>query len=166
MRVLLSLVVCGFLLVMWGSAMRYTPFGPPVRELTRPIERSLGIHQTWPMFGSPPRTTVWLEPKGILDDGERIRLEPLHPIPDPNGVIRRYHRRHKFTRNAVAEKRDYLRAAMVRRYCREAKASGVDLRKIQMDRVTLVTPPPYSEYTPRSTWRAEVKTLETWNCRR
>ncbi len=162
MRALLSLVVSVHLLAMAGSALRYTPVGPPLRELTRPWEQFLGVHQTWPMFGVAPRHTHDLVMRGRLAGGEEVALPELGGRADPQAVLWRYQRRNKLMRNAVSRK--YLRASFVRWQCREAKAAGLPLRQVLMDRVTVATPPPRASGLPRSEWPTKRTHLETWNC--
>jgi len=161
----LVLAVCAHLLIMAGSSLRYTPVGPPLREYTRPFEQALGMHQTWPMFGNPPRTTTWLVMHGVDADGP-VELPQLLDPPDFDGVIWRYQRRHKFVRNALSDKRKYLRAAVVRWYCRQAKAQGHDLHQVVFDKVVVRTPGPYKGDADRHGWREKRETIEAWNCKR
>lgn len=154
------------LLAMTGSALRHTPLGPPIREWTRPWEQFLGVHQTWPMFGVAPRTTLQLEMEGRLGDGTTIDLPGLGGRTDPQGVIWRYSRRNKLMRNATAPSRKYLRASFVRWQCREASAQGLPLREVLMSRTLTDTPRPGSHAGHRSTWRVRSPFLETWNCKR
>jgi len=166
MRALLSLLVCVHLVAMAASALRNLPPGAALREWTRPYERTLGVHQTWPMFGSPPRSTRWLVFHGLTDDGQLVDLPQLLAPPDPESVIWRYQRRNKFLRNATADKRKYLRAAMVRWHCRQGQQAGLDLRQIHIERFTVRTPSPFTDHGPRATWPVHSEIIERWNCRR
>jgi hypothetical protein len=163
-RVLLSLVVAVHLLAMAGSALRYTPVGPPIRELTRPYEQLLGVHQTWPMFGVAPRSTHTLHMSGLTPDGTEVALPSLGADVRLDGVLWRYQRRNKLMRNAVSRKP--LRASFVRWQCRTAAERGVDLAQVVMRRHSVHTPPPTVRGQPRSTWKTETTRLETWNCKR
>lgn len=161
-RVLLSAWVAWHLLAMAGSALRDTPLGA-VRAVTRPYEQLLGVHQTWPMFGTAPRRTHVLRMSGRLDDGTEVPLPATGGEPD-FGPILRFNRRNKFLRNAVSKK--YLRASLVRWQCRTARAQGAPLRQVLMDRETWTTPAPTAQGGMRGTWAHEITHLETWNCKR
>jgi hypothetical protein len=161
-RIVLSLLVVFHGVASVGSVLNETPVGDTIRVVTRPWEKRLGVHQTWPMFGSPPRGTTTLRFIGRRGDGSEVELDVLPGEPDPNGVIWMYERGAKLERNASETKRDYLRGSLFRYACRTN--DGVD--RVRIERVTRRSPKPGStDVGPRDTWKVSSEKLHDWKCR-
>lgn len=162
-RVALSLCIVMHGLAGLANVTRESPAGAALRTMTKPWEKVLGVHQTWPMFVSPPRATSWLTFTGIRADGTEEVLRPLDGEPDVSGVVWVYSRRGKLERNAVADKREYLRTSVVRAEC----AAHPDFTHIRVDRVTQRTPAAWrTGPADRSTWPQSTEALKRWRCRR
>lgn len=164
-RVALSLFVVAHVLAGAANVTRDTPAGEALRTVTKPWEKVLAVHQTWPMFAVPPRSTNWMRVWGEPSAGGP--MVPLHPLPgEPphGGVIWVYARGGKLERNAVAKKRNYLRSSMARALCREHP----ELASIQFERATRHTPPPRfgTSFLPRPDWNVSTTSFETYRCRR
>jgi len=164
-RVALSLFVVVHVLAGAGNVGRDTAPGKALRDLTKPWEKVLAVHQTWPMFAVPPQSTHWMEVTGIRGGGaEPVPLDALPGEPPHDGVVWLYLRAGKLQRNAIAKKRDYLRASITRRMCLE----NPELRAVRFDRASRRTPPPRFgvPFFPRPQWAVERTHLETWNCKK
>ncbi len=165
-RVALSVLVVVHVLAGAANVARDTAPGAAVREWTKPWEKVLGVHQTWPMFAVAPTSTNLLRPRGVpRHGGELVDLPGLLPGEPPmDGVIWVYSRGGKVERNAVAGKRDYLRQSFARYLC----AEHPELKAIRFDRWTRRTPPPRfgRSFLPRPEWVIQDTELETIGCRR
>ena len=162
-RVALSFFVVVHVLAGAANVSRETAPGKALRTLTEPWEKVLAVHQTWPMFSVPPKSTNWLEIHGLpRAGGQRVPFEPLVGEPPHDGVVWVYARAGKLERNAVAKKRDYLRASMTRMLC----AAHPEMKAIHFERATRRTPTPRfgHAFVPRPDWRVTRSKLETWNC--
>lgn len=160
-KLLISAWIVVHLTMMTGSALQ-----AGLQSWTLPYERALGVHQTWPMFVGVPTETRFHRFVGILADGSEVALPDLHGENDPDGVIWRYSRRNKFERNALSQKREYLRTALVRWQCRRAVAEGRPIRQVSVRRVSVQTPEPGASPTPRASWARTEEEQGRWNCPR
>lgn len=164
-KAVLVAVFVAYLLVLVGSALGGTVVTDPLREaLTRPVEKVLGIHQTWPMFEVAPRRTVWLEIEVTRPDGAVERVDYLPGRPDPQGIRATYDRLGKFQRQASSKRRERVRMGIVRWVCRSERAAGRDVAKVQMIKYTSRTPPPGSGRVPRSDFHVRREAFKRWNC--
>ena len=164
LRVLLSIFVVVHGLAGAANVLRDTSGGATLRGVTKPWEKVLAVHQTWPMFAVPPTATHWLELRGLRrDGGPEVPLRLLPGEPPHDGTVWVYARHGKLERNAVAKKRDYLRASFTRVLC----AAHPELKAIRFDRVDRRTPPPAfgAAFRPRPDWPTSRQRLETWNCK-
>ncbi|MEO0602096.1 MAG: hypothetical protein AAF211_11715 [Myxococcota bacterium] len=165
-RVAAYAVLVGYLLVVVGSALGGHPLTDGLRnQVTRPVEKLLGIHQTWPMFATAPRGTRWLELHAERRDGSRAVLDALPGRPDPYGLRITYDRLGKLQRNAAATRRKKLREGLVRWMCRREAAAGRPLRKVQPVRGSTQTPPPGSGRKRREDLFVSHERFGRWNCR-
>lgn len=159
-------VLAVYLLVVIGSALGGNPVTDALRvNVTRPVEKVFGIHQTWPMFAKAPRRTVWLTLHGERADGGRETLDVLPGRPDADGFRATYDRLGKLQRNAAAPHRKKLRMGIVRWVCRTEKARGRPLRKLQPVRRESITPAPGTGRIPRDAFAVTERGFERWNCR-
>lgn len=169
-RTLYTAFLAFHLLAMTGSIFQgVAPINEVRKVLTRPYERTIGVHQNWTMFvPNPAQSTTWFraigEPRS--DPGTELELEVLHGRPDPEGVILHYARKNKFDRNMTAKRRDELRAGYVRYLCRIHKEQGVPMSHIAFDAMRMQTPPPGERgEVARSAWPVNTTRLERWRCR-
>ncbi|MBX2797701.1 MAG: hypothetical protein KTR31_08540 [Myxococcales bacterium] len=165
-RAVLSVVLLCHLLAMAGSLLTPTPLGPVVRTVSMPWEKVLGVHQNWPMFVTPPRTTRWIEVQGVRADGSRLPLNLLPPEPPRDAARWVYDRRGKLARNTVSSSRKRIRMAVVRWACRTQRQAADPIRQVALIRYGRVTPPPSEAAAagPRTDWELQRKEFTTWNC--
>lgn len=153
-------------LIIAGSVGQDLAIGKALRDnVTRPFEKVLGVHQTWPMFRVAPRETTWLTVHGVRRNGQAEVLDVLPGEPDPNGIRATYDRLGKLMRNAAVHRREKLRMGIVRWVCRTEKAAGDPLHTVQLRRHDARTPPPGSGRVARETFDVEHERFKRWNCR-
>lgn len=161
-QVVLSLLVVFHVVASVGSVVVDTPVGRAIRTVTRPWEKALGVHQTWPMFGSPPRATVTLRFVAVTADGAEREVAVLPGEPDPDSVVWFYDRGAKLERNAAEDKRDSLRESLVRYVCRHDPTAA----RVRIERVVRRSPVPLQlPVADRAAWPVHTVPLDDVECR-
>lgn len=163
-RWLWSVFLVWHLLAMAGSMFRETPIGTAIRDITKPYEKVLGVHQTWTMFvPNAPRSTQWAEAIGVLPSGEHVLMGSL--ADNTTSFTWQYDRFGKFERNVLPEKKGALRTGYTRALCRMAAEEGVDLRGVVLVKNTQPTPPPSERGdVARSAWPIDQREFRERPC--
>jgi hypothetical protein len=164
-RVLVSALVLIHLTASVANFFRDTDVGRDLRKHTRKYETALGLSQNWNMFApNPPRSSIWLETKGLTENGDWIDVP--RTTENASGPVRmRYWRGGKEERYLFMDEKKGLRRRKTKRLCAHMEAAGTPIVAVKYRRAWLRTPKPEDARAGQAP-KLSGKDLEQYSCKR